>query len=373
MQSHILNFDFHTKEISKFTQPLSSHSLISTSNNPSSPSNQILGNLSGSIHHLAGLRQSTLPRLYLNISLLLCFNPIFTLISIFELVLYFLPIEALVLSSFFPLFPHLPVVTFLKPKLANFDSVKVITLQKTLAQLPAVDKKHSPANLPSKLHLFAYNHSWRKFGVTTEASWDFLHVNFRQLSKFFLQYKCEISLPSPLNLSLCTLSNQIPFSTLGWSHDTPMPWGLFFFKKKYTSEMKNQKTVNCEPCHTFLIVKLLTPHTLHHHLQITVVWGAYRHIPDPEPGICMWWHPVEFFGLLNSGLRMRQKRKREETLEESLDWNRVVRKMKAKYKLVKLWKSVEKEKNPDIELESMIMISTQNDKNDKKKKERIQG
>ncbi|KNZ57914.1 hypothetical protein VP01_203g2 [Puccinia sorghi] len=29
------------------------------------------------------------------------------------------------------------------------------------------------------------NHSWRKVRVTREASWEFLHVNFRQLSKFF--------------------------------------------------------------------------------------------------------------------------------------------------------------------------------------------
>ncbi|KNZ62386.1 hypothetical protein VP01_1276g3 [Puccinia sorghi] len=36
------------------------------------------------------------------------------------------------------------------------------------------------------------NHFWRMVGVKTEASWDFLHVNCRQLRKFFLQ--CHSSL-----------------------------------------------------------------------------------------------------------------------------------------------------------------------------------
>ncbi|KNZ58739.1 putative signal peptide protein [Puccinia sorghi] len=48
----------------------------------------------------------------------------------------------------------------------------ILALQRKLAQLPAVDMQHAPAKLLSKLHLFAY---------------EFLNVNYRQLSKLFLQ------------------------------------------------------------------------------------------------------------------------------------------------------------------------------------------
>ncbi|KNZ53158.1 hypothetical protein VP01_3324g1 [Puccinia sorghi] len=51
-----------------------------------------------------------------------------------------------------------------------------------------IDMQHALAKLTSKLHLFAYvNVLEQKVGVTTEASWEFLHVNCRQLSKFCLQ------------------------------------------------------------------------------------------------------------------------------------------------------------------------------------------
>ncbi|KNZ45924.1 hypothetical protein VP01_769g3 [Puccinia sorghi] len=63
-------------------------------------------------------------------------------------------------------------------------------LQKKIAQLPAVYMQHAPAKLSSKIHLFVYVDVLAqslKVGVTTEASWEFLHVNRRQLSKFFLQ------------------------------------------------------------------------------------------------------------------------------------------------------------------------------------------
>ncbi|KNZ46714.1 hypothetical protein VP01_700g4 [Puccinia sorghi] len=56
--------------------------------------------------------------------------------------------------------------------------------KKKLAQLPAVDMQHAPANLSSKLHQFAYLDVLSqslKFGVTIE----FLHVNCRQLSRLF--------------------------------------------------------------------------------------------------------------------------------------------------------------------------------------------
>ncbi|KNZ52831.1 hypothetical protein VP01_3433g3 [Puccinia sorghi] len=62
--------------------------------------------------------------------------------------------------------------------------------KKNPAQLPAVEMQHAPANLPSKFNMFAYVDVLAqslKFGVKTEASWEFLHINCRQLSKFFLQ------------------------------------------------------------------------------------------------------------------------------------------------------------------------------------------
>ncbi|KNZ50046.1 putative signal peptide protein [Puccinia sorghi] len=39
------------------------------------------------------------------------------------------------------------------------------------------------------VHQTWLNYFWRMVGVLTEASWDFLHVNCRQLSKFF----CSVS------------------------------------------------------------------------------------------------------------------------------------------------------------------------------------
>ncbi|KNZ59292.1 hypothetical protein VP01_1765g3 [Puccinia sorghi] len=50
------------------------------------------------------------------------------------------------------------------------------------------DMQHPPAKLPFKLHIFSCVEFLAQslcIGVTTEASWDFLHVNCRQLSKFF--------------------------------------------------------------------------------------------------------------------------------------------------------------------------------------------
>ena len=38
----------------------------------------------------------------------------------------------------------------------KWNSILLITLQKKLDQLPAVDIQHAPAKLPSKLHIFAY-------------------------------------------------------------------------------------------------------------------------------------------------------------------------------------------------------------------------
>ena len=35
-------------------------------------------------------------------------------------------------------------------------ALQLLTLQKKLDQLPAVDIQHAPAKLPSKLHMFAY-------------------------------------------------------------------------------------------------------------------------------------------------------------------------------------------------------------------------
>ncbi|KNZ43719.1 hypothetical protein VP01_993g4 [Puccinia sorghi] len=61
------------------------------------------------------------------------------------------------------------------------------SLQKELAQMPAVDIQHAPAKLSSKLHLFACVgvlalslYRRLEVRVTTEASWEFLQVNCRQ-------------------------------------------------------------------------------------------------------------------------------------------------------------------------------------------------
>ncbi|KNZ55083.1 putative signal peptide protein [Puccinia sorghi] len=60
-----------------------------------------------------------------------------------------------------------------------------LTLQRNLAQLSAVDMQHAPEKMPQSPHVCIC----RCFGtvtvqmvaVTTEASWEFLHVNFRQV------------------------------------------------------------------------------------------------------------------------------------------------------------------------------------------------
>ncbi|KNZ47527.1 hypothetical protein VP01_632g2 [Puccinia sorghi] len=73
--------------------------------------------------------------------------------------------------------------------------IQKLTLQKKLSQLPTVDMQHAPAKLSSKLHLFECVDVLAqslKVGVTTEASWEFLNVNCRQLSKFILQCKCIV-------------------------------------------------------------------------------------------------------------------------------------------------------------------------------------
>ncbi|KNZ47345.1 hypothetical protein VP01_648g1 [Puccinia sorghi] len=62
--------------------------------------------------------------------------------------------------------------------------------KKKLDKLHAVAMQHAPANLAFKLHMFAYVEFLAQslmVGVTTEASWDFLNVNCRPLSKFLLQ------------------------------------------------------------------------------------------------------------------------------------------------------------------------------------------
>ncbi|KNZ43645.1 hypothetical protein VP01_9g3 [Puccinia sorghi] len=58
--------------------------------------------------------------------------------------------------------------------------------KKKLDQLHAVDIQNPPAKLPFKLHMFAYVEFLAqslKVGVTKAASWDFLHVNCRQLTE----------------------------------------------------------------------------------------------------------------------------------------------------------------------------------------------
>ncbi|KNZ59266.1 hypothetical protein VP01_1770g2 [Puccinia sorghi] len=69
-----------------------------------------------------------------------------------------------------------------------------LPLQKKLDQLHAVEMQHAPAKLPFKLQMFAYVEflaqslcSLHSDCASKLASWDFLHVNCRQLSKLFLQ------------------------------------------------------------------------------------------------------------------------------------------------------------------------------------------
>ncbi|KNZ61595.1 hypothetical protein VP01_1380g3 [Puccinia sorghi] len=88
---------------------------------------------------------------------------------------------------------------FLFPSISGKKTDIIHTAKKKLDQLHAIDMQHAPAKLPSKLHMLSYveflaqslcikawlNQFWSMVGVSTEASWDFLHVNCRQLSKFF--------------------------------------------------------------------------------------------------------------------------------------------------------------------------------------------
>ncbi|KNZ47625.1 hypothetical protein VP01_626g1 [Puccinia sorghi] len=54
--------------------------------------------------------------------------------------------------------------------------------KRKLSQLPAVNMQHAPVKPSSKLHLFAYVDVL--VNSVCKASWEFLHVNCRQLSKF---------------------------------------------------------------------------------------------------------------------------------------------------------------------------------------------
>ncbi|KNZ53663.1 hypothetical protein VP01_316g3 [Puccinia sorghi] len=79
-------------------------------------------------------------------------------------------------------------------------SIFITLKKKKLSQWPAVEMQHAPANLPSKLHMFAYVDVLAQSlcilslpsDLTTEFSWDFLHAKCRQLSKFLLQ--CTLGL-----------------------------------------------------------------------------------------------------------------------------------------------------------------------------------
>ncbi|KNZ50576.1 hypothetical protein VP01_4340g1 [Puccinia sorghi] len=97
-------------------------------------------------------------------------------------------------------------------------------------RLPAVDMQYAPAKLPSKLQMSVYvdflaqslcikawlNQVWRMVGVTTEASWDFLHVNCRQLSNSHkycqlvhqLTYYYGCSTAVTLNCNVCWPANK---------------------------------------------------------------------------------------------------------------------------------------------------------------------
>ncbi|KNZ44102.1 hypothetical protein VP01_950g3 [Puccinia sorghi] len=71
--------------------------------------------------------------------------------------------------------------------------------KKKLAQLPGVDMQHGPAKLSSKVCIFRFfgTVNVQYVGLTTGASWEFLRVNCRQLSKFFVcvvEGFCRISL-----------------------------------------------------------------------------------------------------------------------------------------------------------------------------------
>ncbi|KNZ50154.1 putative signal peptide protein [Puccinia sorghi] len=98
MQTHILNFNLHVKELQCLLSQLSLYSLISTRNSPSPSLNQILRYSNGSINRLAGSLQSPSPLAFTVISLILCFNPLFIFISSLSL---------------YPLFAYISSCTFL--------------------------------------------------------------------------------------------------------------------------------------------------------------------------------------------------------------------------------------------------------------------
>ncbi|KNZ52485.1 hypothetical protein VP01_3559g1 [Puccinia sorghi] len=91
-------------------------------------------------------------------------------------------------------------------------------LQKKLTQLPAVDKRHDPAKLPSKLHLFACVDvlaqslfSLHSDCASNLAFLDLLHVNCRQLSKMFF-FMDSFFIFFLLQLALVSIN--MPFSFL---------------------------------------------------------------------------------------------------------------------------------------------------------------
>ncbi|KNZ60266.1 hypothetical protein VP01_1584g2 [Puccinia sorghi] len=99
-----------------------------------------------------------------------------------------------------------------KPKISKNNSQKLLKIPK--------DSHHCKKNLLNCLQLTCsmlqpschpnstswLNHFWRKFGVTTEASWEFLQVNCRQLSKCFFYMKIRwldfILLPQSIRVKI---------------------------------------------------------------------------------------------------------------------------------------------------------------------------
>ncbi|KNZ58384.1 hypothetical protein VP01_1939g1 [Puccinia sorghi] len=100
-------------------------------------------------------------------------------------------------------------------------SVENITTKK-LSQLPAVDMQHSPEKLPSKLNIFSYVDALaQKFGVTTEVLCDFLHADFRELSKFFF-YKINFR----INSGPPRTETSTKFAHIDWSKVKTLPENL---------------------------------------------------------------------------------------------------------------------------------------------------
>ncbi|KNZ51545.1 hypothetical protein VP01_390g2 [Puccinia sorghi] len=109
--------------------------------------------------------------------------------------------------------------------------------EKKLAQLTAVDMQHAPAKLPSKLNLFVFVNvlvqslcSLHSDCASNFASWDFLHVNYRQLSVDILIHlgtTCE-QLNIRTNTHLCPACSVYP-NYIRFSFFSP------FFVPKYFS------------------------------------------------------------------------------------------------------------------------------------------